>query len=171
MTGVLLREMEKDTTMTNDIKAIENKFVDAMGSGVGAGAKLAELVKNAITSQDGRHLASAIARLGTKGDTQGVTAVRSIVGAVFDGAKIKTAKDKKTIVLSLKDAVVDVDAAKRLDEAVAKKLSIRSTMVKQVKGDTEKKALDLPDYAAKLVKRMNKDGVTKAALIAAIQAA
>jgi len=59
----------------------------------------------------------------------------------------------------------------RFDAAVGEKLSIRSTLVKRVKGDTDKPEFVLPEYAAKLVKRLEKEGVTKAALIAAIQAA
>ena len=157
--------------MTNDIKAIENKFISNMGSGVGAASALQGLIRDAVTSSDGRHLASAVARLTTKGDTQGVAAVRSIIGAIFPGAKMKKAKDKKTIVLSLKDAKFDDAAMQRLSDGVDRKLSLRSTLVKEVKGETEKADFVLPEYAAKLVKRLEKEGVTKAALIAAIQAA
>ena len=157
--------------MANDIKTIENKFVTNMGSGVGAASALLELVKDTLTTGDGRHIASAIARLMSKGDKQGANAVRSIVGAIMPGAKIGKAKDKKTIVLSLKEAKFDDDAMSRFNDAIGEKLSIRSTLVKRVKGETEKPELVLTDYAAKLVKRMNDKGVTKAALIAAIQAA
>ena len=157
--------------MANDIKTIENKFVTNMGSGVGAASALLELVKDTLTTGDGRHIASAIARLMSKGDKQGANAVRSIVGAIMPGAKIGKAKDKKTIVLSLKEAKLDDDAMSRFNDAIGEKLSIRSTLVKRVKGETEKPELVLTDYAAKLVKRMNDKGVTKAALIAAIQAA
>lgn len=157
--------------MANDIKTIENKFVTNMGSGVGAGAALLELVKDTVKTSDGRHIASAIARLLSKGDKQGANAVRAIIGAIMPGAKIGKAKDKKTIVLSLKNAKFDDEAMQRFDAAVGEKLSIRSTLVKRVKGDTDKPEFVLPEYAAKLVKRLEKDGVTKAALIAAIQAA
>jgi len=157
--------------MANDIKTIENKFVTNMGSGVGAASALLELVRDTLTTGDGRHIASAIARLMSKGDKQGANAVRSIVGAIMPGAKIGKAKDKKTIVLSLKEAKLDDDAMSRFNDAIGEKLSIRSTLVKRVKGETEKPELVLTDYAAKLVKRMNDKGVTKAALIAAIQAA
>ena len=142
-----------------------------MGSGVGAASALLELVKDTVKTSDGRHIASAIARLVSKGDKQGANAVRAIVGAVMPGAKIGKAKDKKTIVLSLKDAKLDDDAMQRFDDAIGEKLSIRSTLVKRVKGETDKPDLVLPEYAAKLVKRMNDKGVSKAALIAAIQAA
>ena len=157
--------------MANDIKTIENKFITNMGSGVGAGAALLDLVKDTVKTSDGRHIASAIARLNSKGDKQGANAVRAIIGAIMPGAKIGKAKDKKTIVLSLKNAKFDDVAMQRFNDAIGEKLSIRSTLVKRVKGDTEKADFVLPEYAAKLVKRLEKEGVTKAALIAAIQAA
>jgi len=160
-----------NATIVNDIKAIENKFVDAMGSGRAASGHLKALIADVIKTSDGRPIASAIARLEKKDDKQGVNAVRSIVGAILVGAKVGRAKDKKTIVLSLKDAQFSDEAMQRLSDGVARNLSLRSTLVKVVKGDNEKAAMVLPDYVAKLVKRMEKEGVNKAALIAAIQAA
>lgn len=159
------------TTNVNDIKAIETKFVNNMGSGRAAAVHLVTLVREAIKSNDGRHIASAIARLGSKGDKQGATAVRGIVGTVFVDSKIRTAKDKKTIVLDLSKAQFNDEAMQRLVDGVSDNLSIRDTLVKRVKGEATKKELVLTDYASKLVKRMNGQGVTKAALIAAIQAA
>lgn len=157
--------------MTNDIKTIENKFVTAMGSGIAASGHLRDLVASVVTSQDGRPLASAIARLNTKGDKQGANAVRAIIGAIMPGAKVALAKDKKTIVLSLKDAAFDDAAMQRLSDGVKRNLSLRATLVKEVKGETDKAAIVLPDYAAKLVKRMEKEGFSKDALLAAIAAA
>jgi hypothetical protein len=162
---------DKENIMTNDIKTIENKFVTAMGSGIAASGHLRDLVASVVTSQDGRPLASAIARLISKGDKQGANAVRAIIGAIMPGAKVGKAKDKKTIVLSLKDAKFDDAAMQRLSDGVDRKLSLRSTLVKEVKGETAKAEFVLPEYAAKLVKRLEKEGVNKAALIAAIQAA
>jgi hypothetical protein len=152
--------------MTNDIKAIENKFVTAMGSGIAASGYLLEIVASVIKSEDGRPLASAIARLNSKGDKQG-----AIIGAIFVGAKVKTAKDKKTIVLSLKDAKFDDAAMQRLSDGVERKLSLRSTLVKEVKGDVEKAPVDLPKKMAAVLKLMEKEGFSKAACIAALQAA
>jgi hypothetical protein len=157
--------------MTNDIKAIENKFVTAMGSGIAASGYLLEIVASVIKSEDGRPLASAIARLNSKGDKQGSNAVRAIIGAIFVGAKVKTANDKKTIVLSLKDAKFDDAAMQRLSDGVERKLSLRSTLVKEVKGDVEKAPVDLPKKMAAVLKLMEKEGFSKAACIAALQAA
>lgn len=159
------------SSIVNDIKATEDNFIKAMGSGVAATAHLIALVQATVRSGQGGPIASAIARLNKKGDAHGARAVRSIVGAIFLGAKIGTAKDKKTIVLSLKDASIDADALGRLVAAGGDKLSIRDALVKRVKGEAEAKELDLVKYAEGLVKRMAKDGVTSAALIAAIQAA
>ena len=157
--------------MTNDIKAIENKFVTAMGSGIAASGHLRDLVASVIKSEDGRTLASAIGRLNSKGDKQGANAVRAIIGAIFVGAKVKTAKDKKTIVLSLKDAQFDDDAMQRLSDGVERKLSLRSTLAKEVKGEVEKAPVDLPKKMAAVLKLMEKEGFSKAAVVAAMQAA
>ena len=157
--------------MTNDIKTTEDSFVSAMGNGVSATGYLIVLVQSVVKSGQGGSVASAIARLNKEGDIQGSRAVRSIVAAIFVGAKISVAKDKKTLLLSLKDANVDVEALARLVAAGGEKLSIRDALVKRVKGEAEVKELDLVKYVEGLVKRMAKDGVTSAALIAAIQAA
>jgi hypothetical protein len=120
--------------MSNDIKTIENSFVIAMGSGVAATGHLIDLIQSVVKSGQGGVLASAIARLNKKGDAQGSRAVRSITAAVFVGAKVSTAKDKKTLLVSLKDAIVDTDALARLVDAGGEKLSIRDALVKRVKG-------------------------------------
>lgn len=156
--------------IVNDIKTIENKFVTAMGSGIAASGHLRDLVASVVTSQDGRPLASSIARLLSKGDKQGANAVRAIIGAIMPGAKVGKAKDKKTIVLSLKDARFDDAAMQRLSDGVERKLSLRATLVKEVKGETEKAAVELPKAAGDFVKRMEKEGFSKSAILAAISA-
>lgn len=157
--------------MTNDIKSLENKFITNMGSGVAAGANLFELVRTTMNSEDGRPLASAIARLINKGDTQGASAVKAIVGAVFVGAKLKKAKDKKTLILDISKADVDNFAYSRFAAAIHpdRKLSLRSTLVKEVLNKKKPSKVELPKSAEAFVKRMNKEGFTKAAVIAAIQ--
>lgn len=155
--------------MTNDIKMIEDKFVTAMGSGVAATGHLVTIVQDLAKSGVGGTVASVIARLAKKGDTQGARAVRSIVGTIFIGSKVVKAKDGK-LLLSMKDAELDQEALERLVKAGGEKLSIRDTLVKRVKGETEKKEIVLPEYAEKLVKRMAKEGFSQAALVAAIQA-
>ena len=125
--------------MTNDIKEVENKFVKAMGSGVAASGYLHALMVDVVQSQDGRRLASAIARLNSKSDKQGAAAVRAIIGAILPKSKLSLAKDKRTIVLSLKDAEFNDEAMQRLAKGVERKLSLRSTLVKEVKGDAGSK--------------------------------
>jgi hypothetical protein len=156
--------------MTNDIKSLENKFITNMGSGVAAGANLFELVRTTMNSEDGRPLASAIARLINKGDTKGASAVKAIVGAVFVGAKLKKAKDKKTLILDIDNVDVDNFAYSRFAAAVDRKLSLRSTLVKEVLNKKNPTKVELPKSVAAYVKRMNKEGFSKGAIIAAIQA-
>ena len=157
--------------MTNDIKSLENKFVNNMGSGIAAGANLFELVRTTMNSEDARPLASAIARLMNKGDIQGASAVKAIVGAVFVGAKIKKAKDKKTLIIDISKVDVDNVAYSRFAAAIHpdRKLSLRSTLVKEVLNKKKPDEVKLPKSAEAFVKRMNKAGFTKAAIIAAIQ--
>ena len=72
-------------------------------------------------------------------------------------------KPKNRIVLSIsrdEDKVVKVDQAalNRLNEAVKDNLSISNTLVKRVKGETEKTAVDLPKVMLTLMKRVKKEG-------------
>lgn len=157
---------------TNDIKSLENKFIQSMGSGVSSAESLYYLVDSANTSKTGQSLASAMFRLKSKGDVQGYRAVSAIVGIVFKGSKLKTAKDKKTLVLDISKAEFDVFAMSRFAAAIHpdQKLSIRSTLVKYVKGDVEKKDVELPKSARAFAERMNKQGFTLDAVIASFQA-
>ena len=58
----------------------------------------------------------------------------------------------------------------RFADAVNKKLSIRSTLVKHVKGTVNKADVELPKSARAFVDRMNKEGFTLDAVIASLQA-
>ena len=169
----VIRKNIMATAIVNDIKSIEDKFIKAMGSGIAASGHLRNLVVSVVTSKDpdGRPLASAIARLMHKGDKQGANAVRAIVGAIMPGAKVGKAKDNKTIVLSLKSARFDDAAMQRLSDGVKRKLSLRSTLVKEVKGKTDKVDYDLKKAAANDVKSFKKNKVSLAAALAAITAA
>lgn len=159
--------------MTNDIKSVENKFINAMGSGASAAKHLETLIADANNTKDFRTLSNALTRLARANDKQGVTATRSIIGSVFVGAKTAKSKDGKSIVIKSKDAEYNREAYERLLGGVMSGLSLRATLAAVVKGgqDEEEKEFDLVAYAAKLVKGVDKKGVTKAALIAAIQAA
>ena len=156
--------------MTNDIKSLENKFITNMGSGVAASANLYELVRTTMNSEDGRPLASAIARLIKKGDTQGASAVKAIIGAVFVGAKLKKAKDKKTLILDIDNVDVDNFAFSRFAAAVDRKLSLRSTLVKEVLVKKNPTKVELPKSSKAFAERMNKEGFTLDAVIASLQA-
>ena len=158
--------------MTNDIKSLENKFITNMGSGVAAGANLYELIRTTMNSEDGRSLASAIARLIKKGDTQGASATKAIVGAVFVGAKLKKAKDKKTLILDITNVDVDNFALSRFAAAIHpdRKLSLRSTLVKEVLTQKKPSKVELPKSSKAFAERMNKQGYTLDAVIASLQA-
>tara|TARA_B110000902_G_scaffold25466_1_gene27851 strand:+ start:65 stop:556 length:492 start_codon:yes stop_codon:yes gene_type:complete len=162
--------MTNTITNTNDIAAVETNFIDAMGDGVSAAAYLAALIHDAKSSDDSGHIASVVNKLVTKGDANGSRVVRQVFAAIFTGARFAKSKDKKSIVLKMKGVKLDADALARLDEAVADNLSIRDALVKRVKGDTDKAPTELPKSVTAYLKRMEKDGFSKAAVIAAMQA-
>jgi len=88
-----------------------------------------------------------------------------------NGAKIKKAKDKKTLIIDISKVDVDNFAFSRFAAAIHpdRKLSLRSTLVKEVLNKKKPDEVKLPKSAEAFVKRMNKAGFTKAAIIAAIQ--
>jgi hypothetical protein len=141
-----------------------------MGSGISATESLYNLVANANTSKSGQSLASAMFRLKAKGDAQGYRAVSAIIGEIFKGAKLKTAKDKKTLVLDISKSELNEKSMTRFADAINKKLSIRSTLVKHIKGTVEKKDVELPKSSKAYYERMNKEGFTLDAIIASFQA-
>ena len=153
--------------MTNDIKKIENAFVSNMGSGKIAAARLLELITFAMNG-DSRNIASALFRLRKNGDTHGAKTVQQIVALIFPKAKTKIAKDKKSLVITLGDNVNN-DALDRFKNAVKDGLSIRGNLLAAIKGeDNTENAFDLSKYAEQIAKRIAKENVTEASLVAAI---
>ncbi len=71
------------TTQTNNIKTIENAFINNMGSGKQAAIKLAMLIDMSKTSGDSRSLSNALTRLRKADDAQGLSATRKIILSVF----------------------------------------------------------------------------------------
>ena len=157
--------------MTNNIKTLENKFVTSMGSGVSASESLYKIIESANASKSGQSLASVLFRLKAKGDVQGYRIVSSIIGTIFKGAKLKKAKDKKTLVLDISNADFDSAAMARFEDAVTKKLSIRGALAGHIKGEIKpKKKIELPKASKAYVDRMIKEGYNIDAIIASIQA-
>ncbi len=157
------------TTQTNDIKTLENAFISNMGSGKQAAVKLAMLIDMSRTSEDSRSLANALTRLRKADDAQGYSATKKIILSIFPKAKAQASKDKKTIVI--KDMMVEVndDAINRLIDGVKQGLSIRSTLAAIVAND-EAKEYDLIKASDSTVAKAMKNGITEAAMLAAIKA-
>ena len=155
--------------MTNNIKTIENAFISNMGSGKQAAVKLAQLIDMSRTSEDSRSLANALTRLRKADDAQGYSATKKIILAIFPKATAKASKDKKSI--TIKDMMVEVDndAINRLIDGVKQGLSIRSTLAAIVAND-EAKEYDLIKASDSTVAKAMKNGVTEAAMLAAIKA-
>lgn len=157
------------TTQTNNIKTIENAFISNMGSGKQAAIKLAQLIDMSKTSEDSRSLANALTRLRKADDAQGYSATKKIILSIFPKAKAQASKDKKSIII--KDMMVQVndDAINRLIDGVKQGLSIRSTLAAIVAND-DKPDYDLIKSSDQTVAKAIKNGVTEAAMLAAIKA-
>jgi hypothetical protein len=160
--------------MTNDIQAIEQNFIDAMGDGGSATVHLSTLLETSIVSRDFSPVSNVINALNRIGDTSGSRVVRSVFSLIFPDATVKKTKDGRgVIVAAAYDAdglVVAYDALDRMRGAVTDKLSIRDALVKRVKGEVVKKEVELPKTMATLLKRMMKEGHSQAACVAALQA-
>lgn len=146
-------------TQVNDIKAVEDKFINGLGSGVSAAEHLATLMESVSVSRDTTVIARVLSRAENKGDTAASGVIRFVTGQVFPGAKIVKPKDTKGVpTLKIKGINADTAAIARLKDAVERKLSIRhSTFRKVVKGDGtdttpkfEARPLDKVQASAKL---------------------
>ncbi len=157
------------TTQTNNIKTIENAFINNMGSGKQAAIKLAMLIDMSKTSGDSRSLSNALTRLKKADDSQGLSATRKIILSVFPKATAKASKDKKSIIIKDMMVEVDNDAIDRLIDGVKQGLSIRSTLAAIVAND-DKPDYDLIKSSDQTVAKAMKNGITEAALVAAIKA-
>ena len=157
------------TTQTNNIKTLENAFISNMGSGKQAAIKLAQLIDMSKTSGDSRSLSNALTRLKKADDAQGYSATKKILLSIFPKAKAQASKDKKSIVI--KDMMVEVNdkAIDRLVDGIKQGLSIRSTLAAIVADDSPKE-YDLIKSSDQTVAKAIKNGVTEAAMLAAIKA-
>jgi len=168
--------MTTTTTSNNNTNAIDiaktiKAFNTALGNGKNAATYLCSIVDwtmNGVET-DSTKLSGIIDRAEREGDVNASKAIRAVVGAVWTSARTSKSKDKRSTVLKL-GSVIDMDALARLGEAQERGLSLRSTLVKHVKGETEKAQVELPKWATAQLKRMEKEGFTKAAMIAALQA-
>ena len=140
-----------------------------MGSGKQAAIKLAMLIDMSKTSGDSRSLSNALTRLKKADDSQGYSATKKILLAIFPKATAKPSKDKKSIVIKDMMVEVDNDAIDRLIDGVKQGLSIRSTLAAIV-ADDEAKEYDLIKASDSAVAKAMKNGVTEASLLAAIKA-
>lgn len=159
--------------MTITVKTARNTFVKSMGDGAKAAQALKVMIDDMLDNElDGRVIAAALNDITTNQvqDLAGYRATKAILGLIFTGLKFKL-DDQENIKIGTKNAVFNPEVYNRFADAVADGVSIRGTLVDRVKGEKDKVEFDLVKYASQLVKRADKEGITKAALIAAIQAA
>lgn len=90
----------------NNIKTVQDKFVNALGSGKSATIALAALVEAAIIEGNGNAFNGALTRARKKGDTHAVNLTVRVIKAVFPGAVVKNAGvgSTKPVAVVTKDA-------------------------------------------------------------------
>ncbi len=159
----------------NNIKTVENKFIQSLGSGVSAGEHLLTLMQNVVTSRDTPIIARVWERAAKKGDSDVVSVLRLVTGAIFPGAKLVKNKDSERPTIKIKGVEADMDALARLEKAVEKKLSLRhQTFRKLVKGVEPEKEFTWDDTSKKrtknnLHKLVDKYGLSPDAFVAFAQ--
>jgi hypothetical protein len=158
-------------TTLNIEKTVTN-FVTALGNGKQAAKLLLEIVDWTIegAETDSTKLSGIIDKATRKGDVNAARAIRAIVGAIWTEGRASKSKDNKTTVLKL-GKTVDSDALDRLRKGVTAGLSLRDTLVKEVKGKSDEVEYDLEKDALNKVKAFKKNKVSLAAALAAITAA
>ena len=158
-------------TTSNIDKTVTN-FVTALGNGKQAAKLLLEIVDWTVEGEetDSTKLSGIIDKATRKGDVNAARAIRAIVGAIWTEGRASKSKDKKTTVLKL-GKTVDSAALDRLRKGVTAGLSLRDTLVNEVKGETEEVKYDLQKAALNDVKAFKKNKVSLAAALAAITAA
>src|SRR6056297_252191 len=164
--------MKGNTMSTNDIMNVESNFFRSLGNGVKAGEYLQAMILSVVQSRDTTVLVRAMDRArNAKNDEQAARTIALVVGQVWP--KCKLGKDKNSIpTIKISGIDADPNALKRLKEATDKGLSIRhSTYRKVLKGDTDTPEFDLKKSSVALAKREQRNGITKAAALAAFAAA
>lgn len=157
------------TGNVNDIRNVENNFVNSLGNGKKAVEHLASLMGAVVSSRDTTIITRIMRRAHTKDDTGAISAIRLTVGQVFPGANLKLDKKTGEYTLKIKGVSADDDAMKRLNEAVERGLSLRhATFRSLIKADVkEEKPFDPKAWAERTTKA-HPDQIE--AMIAALQA-
>lgn len=161
----------KGNAMTNDIMKVEGDFFRNLGNGVKAGDFLYQMVQSVVSSRDTTVLVRAMDRAkNKKQDAQAARTIAMVAGQVWPKAKVT--KDKNGYPrITIKGIEADPNALERVKEAVDKGLSIRHTAFrKTVVGDRDKPEFELKKATLNFAKRLQREGCTKAAAMAAFEA-
>lgn len=153
--------------MTNNIKAIENRFVTQLGSGKGAATSLLELALHAAKNRDTTVFTNIIDRAKRKGDDHAARIVLGVMTALFPGVDY----DKKENTAKIKGIVHNQEVLRNMATCAEKGISIRGSTYKKDVIGIAKKDYVLSDAAKAFMKSAVKNGYEPSAVIAAIQAA
>lgn len=157
----------------NDLEAVAVAFYKSLGNGAAAGEGLAKIIHATVTSRDTTIFARYVHRvMAEKKDANAARAMRRVFKAVFPDAKMTTGKDGKPA-FKIAGAMENVDALKRMDQAVKDKVSLRGKFADLVAGDVslEPAAFDPKATAERFVKAHKDSPEEIDAYIAALQQA
>ena len=154
--------------MTNDIKAIENKFVTSLGSGKAALEHASTLIHSVVDSRDTTVLTRAMTRAKSKGDDKACASMRLILLAVWPKAVLKFDTKAKAYVFKIKGIEAEEWALEALSALVDDGASLRGSLItKTFKADKTETAFDAVKWAERQEKA-HPDQLE--AMIAALQA-
>lgn len=161
--------MSTNVDEKNNVKDFEDGFIRNLGNGKLAAQNLKGLFHSVAKSRDTTVLVRAIVRAKEKNDDGAVAAIKMVTGQLFPKATFKSPKGKAPSII-IKGIEADMDALKRLDDAVEKNLSIRHAAFRKaivVKAQEEEKEFDPKAKAERVAKGLTKAQIT--ALIASLQ--
>lgn len=142
-------------SQVNDINKVCDKFINSLGNGRGALSHLHTLAVSVAKSRDTTVFANAIKRAESKGDANGVNAVKFVVRELFPGVKVQKDTKANRLTFQIKGIKENKDVLKGLREACEDKLSIRGSEWKlRVKPKEERGHVQItPEKAQELVDR------------------
>lgn len=160
------------TVLVNDIDGVCVSFRRNLGNGVNAARDLATIMHSVVNSRDtnifGREYNRVVLE---KRDAAAAKIMVGVLAAVFPGArKVKDKNDPRRAIFKIADCVADEDALKRMDDAVANKVSLRSDFAALIRGEKKEPVAFVPVEAAQRFIKAHKDKVAEIdAYIAALE--
>jgi len=117
--------------MTNTVTKIETNFGRSLGNGANMGKYTLEAFKTVLDQRDTTILVGLLQQAKKRDDTLAERAIKFMINIVYEGATIKTEKNKKTgkshTKIIIKGIKANDKAIQIMDDLVEAKISMRGT--------------------------------------------